>query len=135
MRTQRGGYAGASSQKNRSFFNIPDAQYSSFHKFFLPSTVIQGTIATVCLVNTHQSLTPGWKSHMCFQLMDQWWNVMISLDEKGTDSCQYWLDSLHLYLSTQSSWPQLLFFSQVQVNISSPVYAVYCQLQKKTDKT
>lgn len=76
------------------------------------AAVILGTIATVCFVDTRQSLTTGCRSHKCFQLMDQWWNVMTSLEEKGTDSCQYRWDSPHLYLSTQSSWPQLLFFSK-----------------------
>lgn len=88
------------------------------------ATVILGTLATACFVDTCQSLTTGWKSHKCFQLMDQWWNVMISLEEKGTDSCQY----LCIFTSPPKVLGHSFFFVQVQVNINSPLYPLYCQL-------
>lgn len=59
-----------------------DAFSTSLVLSIFPSTnvtVILGTLATVCFVDTRQSLTTGWNSHKRFQLMDQWWNVIISL--------------------------------------------------------
>lgn len=90
------------------------------------ATVTLGTIATVCFGDTPQSLTSGWKRHKveCNGLFPGRGYRLLSISV----GFSAFVSLYPMFLATAS------FFFLVQVSINSPLYPVYCQLQKKTDK-